>query len=121
MKILLITDQHFGARNDSQAYVNKYQKFYSKTVLPYIDKHKITNVIALGDTFDRRKGINYNSLEAAKKMWFDPLRERDVKMHMLVGNHDIYYKNTLRINSPQLLLGDYDNICLLYTSDAADE
>jgi len=113
MKILLITDQHFGARNDSQAYVNKYQKFYSKTVLPYIDKHKITNVIALGDTFDRRKGINYNSLEAAKKMWFDPLRDRDVKMHMLVGNHDIYYKNTLRINSPQLLLGDYDNITVV--------
>lgn len=113
MKILLITDQHFGARNDSQAYVNKYQKFYSKTVLPYIDKHKITNVIALGDTFDRRKGINYNSLEAAKKMWFDPLRERGVKMHMLVGNHDIYYKNTLRINSPQLLLGDYDNITVV--------
>lgn len=113
MKILLITDQHFGARNDSQAYVNKYQKFYSQTVLPYIDKHKITNVIALGDTFDRRKGINYNSLDAAKAMWFDPLRERDVKMHMLVGNHDIYYKNTLRINSPQLLLGDYDNITVV--------
>jgi DNA repair exonuclease SbcCD nuclease subunit len=113
MKILLITDQHFGARNDSQAYVNKYQKFYSKTVFPYIDKHKITNVIALGDTFDRRKGINYNSLDAAKAMWFNPLRERDVKMHMLVGNHDIYYKNTLRINSPQLLLGDYDNITVV--------
>jgi DNA repair exonuclease SbcCD nuclease subunit len=113
MKILLITDQHFGARNDSQVYVNKYQKFYSETVLPYIDKHKITQIIALGDTFDRRKAINFNSLQAAKDMWFDPLRERDVKMHMLVGNHDIYYKNTLRINSPQLLLGDYDNITVV--------
>lgn len=113
MKILLITDQHFGARNDSQVYVNKYQKFYSETVLPYIDKHKITQVIALGDTFDRRKAINFNSLQAAKDMWFDPLRERDVKMHMLVGNHDIYYKNTLRINSPKLLLGDYDNITVV--------
>lgn len=113
MRILLITDQHFGVRNDSQAYVNKYQKFYSNTVLPYIDKHNITNVIALGDTFDRRKGINFNSLDAAKDMWFDPLRERGVQMHMLVGNHDIYYKNTLRINSPQLLLGDYDNITVV--------
>jgi DNA repair exonuclease SbcCD nuclease subunit len=113
MRILLITDQHFGARNDSQVYVNKYQKFYSETVLPYIDKHKITQVIALGDTFDRRKAINFNSLQAAKDMWFDPLRERDVKMHMLVGNHDIYFKNTLRINSPKLLLGDYDNITVV--------
>ena len=113
MKILLITDQHFGARNDSLVYVNKYKKFYSETVLPYIDKHKITQVIALGDTFDRRKYVNYSSLQAAKDMWFDPLRERDVKMHMLVGNHDIYYKNTLRTNSPELLLGDYPNITVV--------
>jgi DNA repair exonuclease SbcCD nuclease subunit len=113
MKILLITDQHFGARNDSQVYIDKYQKFYSETVLPYIDKHKITNVIALGDTFDRRKSVNFNSLQAAKDMWFNPLRDRNVNMHMLVGNHDIFYKNTLRINSPQLLLGDYDNITVV--------
>ena len=113
MKVLLITDQHFGARNDSLVYVNKYKKFYSETVLPYIDKHKITQVIALGDTFDRRKYVNYSSLQAAKDMWFDPLRERDVKMHMLVGNHDIYYKNTLRTNSPELLLGDYPNITVV--------
>lgn len=113
MKILLITDQHFGARNDSQVYIDKYKKFYSETVLPYIDKNKITNVIALGDTFDRRKTINFNSLQAAKDMWFDPLRDRGVHMDMLVGNHDIYYKNTLRISSPQLLLGDYDNITVV--------
>ena len=113
MKILLITDQHFGARNDSQVYIDKYKKFYSETVLPYIDKNKITNVIALGDTFDRRKSINFNSLQAAKDMWFDPLRDRVVHMDMLVGNHDIYYKNTLRISSPQLILGDYDNITVV--------
>tara|TARA_B100000085_G_C18515359_1_gene501425 strand:- start:712 stop:1494 length:783 start_codon:yes stop_codon:yes gene_type:complete len=29
---------------------------------------------------------------------------------MLTGNHDIYYKNTLRINAPRELLGEYGNI-----------
>ena len=43
-------------------------------------------------------------------MWFDPLEEMGIKMHMLVGNHDIYYKNTLRVNAPSELLGQYDNI-----------
>ena len=48
------------------------------------------------------------SLEAAKEMWFDPVKELGCKMTALIGNHDIYYKNTLRINSPEELLGGYD-------------
>ena len=110
MKLLLITDQHFGVRNDSPAYIEQYRKFYKDTVLPYIDKNKVTHIVNLGDTFDRRKTINFSSLDAAKEMWFDPIRERGIKMWMIVGNHDIYFKNTLKVNSPQLLLEDYPNI-----------
>jgi hypothetical protein len=79
-------------------------------VLPFIDAHQIDTVIALGDTFDKRRSINFMSLDSAKQMWFDPLMERGVQMHMLVGNHDIYYKNTLRVNAPSELLGEYNNI-----------
>ena len=110
MKILLITDQHFGVRNDNQSFIDHYKKFYGQVVLPYIDANDITTVIALGDTFDKRRSINFMSLEAAKDMWFDPLQKRGVRMHMLVGNHDIYYKNTLRVNAPSELLGEYNNI-----------
>ena len=110
MKILLITDQHFGVRNDNQHFLNHYKKFYSEVVIPFVDAHNINTVIALGDTFDKRRSINFMSLEAAKDMWFDPLAERNIRMHMLVGNHDIYYKNTLRINAPAELLLGYTNI-----------
>jgi len=110
MKILLITDQHFGVRNDNQSFIDHYRKFYKEVVLPFIDAHKIDTIICLGDTFDKRRSINFMSLEAAKEMWFDPLQERNVQMHMLVGNHDIYYKNTLRVNAPSELLEGYDNI-----------
>jgi DNA repair exonuclease SbcCD nuclease subunit len=110
MKILLITDQHFGVRNDNQSFIDHYRKFYKEVVLPFIDAHKIDTIICLGDTFDKRRSINFMSLESAKEMWFDPLQERNVQMHMLVGNHDIYYKNTLRVNAPSELLGEYKNI-----------
>ena len=110
MKVLLITDQHFGVRNDNQYFINHYQKFYNEIVLPYIDAYSIDTVIALGDTFDKRRSINFMSLDAAKEMWFNPLEKRGVRMHMLVGNHDIYYKNTLRVNAPGELLGQYGNI-----------
>ena len=114
MKVLLITDQHFGVRNDNLHYVERYRKFYTEKVLPTIDKEGITEVLCLGDTFDRRKGVNFASLEAAKDMWFRPLEERGVKMTMLIGNHDIYFKNTLRVNSPELLLGEFNNIEIIY-------
>ena len=110
MKILLITDQHFGVRNDNPHFLDHYKKFYGSVVLPFIDAYNIDTVIALGDTFDKRRSINFMSLDSAKQMWFDRLRERNVQMHMLVGNHDIYYKNTLRVNAPSELLGEYDNI-----------
>lgn len=110
MKILLITDQHFGVRNDNQSFINHYKKFYSEIVIPFIKVSKIDTVIALGDTFDKRRSINFMSLNEAKEMWFNPLEEMGVTMHMLTGNHDIYYKNTLRINAPRELLGEYGNI-----------
>ena len=110
MKVLLITDQHFGVRNDNIHFIEHYKKFYGKIVVPFIKASGIDTVLCLGDTFDKRRSINFMSLEAAKDMWFTPLEEMGVKMHMLVGNHDIYYKNTLRVNAPSELLGEYDNI-----------
>lgn len=110
MKLLLITDQHFGVRNDNLSFVEKYKQFYNSVVIPFITAYNIKHVISLGDTFDKRKSINFNSLDAAKDMWFTPLSELGVQLHMLVGNHDIYFKNTLRINAPRQLLGEYSNI-----------
>ena len=112
MKILLITDQHFGVRNDNQSINNLYKKFYNEIVVPFIKVSNIECVIALGDTFDKRRSINFMSLNEAKEMWFNPLEQMGVRMHMLTGNHDIYYKNTLRVNAPRELLGEYGNIVI---------
>ena len=43
-------------------------------------------------------------------MFFDPLKENNIKTHMIVGNHDTVYKNTNELNSIYLLLQEYDNI-----------
>ncbi len=110
MKILLITDQHFGVRNDNQHFIAHYKKFYGEIVIPFLRASKIKTIINLGDTFDRRRYVNFMSLDEAKQMWFDPINELGCHMTMLIGNHDIYYKNTLRINAPNELLGEYDNI-----------
>lgn len=110
MKVAIITDQHFGARNDSIAFLDFYQKFYDDTFFPCLDAAGINNLLILGDTFDRRKYVNFYALDRAKKMFFDKLEERGIRVHMLAGNHDTYYKNTNDVNSPDLLLREYNNI-----------
>jgi DNA repair exonuclease SbcCD nuclease subunit len=110
MKVAIITDQHFGARNDSIAFLDFFQKFYENTFFPALDSASINTVLVLGDTFDRRKYVNFYALDRAKKMFFDKLEERGITVYMLAGNHDTYFKNTNEINSPDLLLAEYSNI-----------
>ena len=110
MKIAIITDQHFGARNDSIHFLDFYEKFYKETFFPTLLKEDIKTILILGDTFDRRKYVNFFSLKRAKQMFFDPLYALDIQVHMLAGNHDTYFKNTNDVNSADLLLGEYDNI-----------
>ncbi len=115
MKVAIITDQHFGARNDSTVFLDFFQKFYDNVFFPTIEQHKITTVLVLGDTFDRRKYVNFYALQRAKEMFFDKLAEKNIQVHMLAGNHDTYYKNTNDVNSPDLLLREYDNINVIDT------
>jgi DNA repair exonuclease SbcCD nuclease subunit len=109
-KIAIITDTHWGVRNDSLVFIEFFEKFYTNVFLPTLDERGIDTVLMLGDTFDRRKYTNHVSLHHAKRIFFDPLEERGIRIHMIVGNHDTAYKNTNDVNSPDLLLREYNNI-----------
>lgn len=110
MKIAIVTDTHYGARGDSASFSNFFAKFYSDVFFPYLDEHNITTVLHLGDVFDRRKYINFASLKHCKEYFFDQLAKRSIKTHIIAGNHDTFFKNTNEVNSPNLLLGEYENI-----------
>ena len=108
MKIAIITDTHYGARKGSTHLHNYFQLFYDNIFFPTLEKENIDTIIHMGDVFDSRKSIDYQSLEWAKQVVFEPLRK--YKVYAITGNHDCYYKNTNHVNSPELLLNDYSNI-----------
>lgn len=110
MKVAIITDQHFGMRKGSQIFHNFIGKFYKDVFFPTLEEEGIYNVIDLGDTFDNRKSIDFWSLEWAKKNYYDILKQHNVKVHTVIGNHTAYYKNTNKINTVELLLEDYHNV-----------
>jgi DNA repair exonuclease SbcCD nuclease subunit len=113
MQIAIITDQHFGARNDSIHFLDYYQKFYDETFFPTLEERGINTVLILGDTFDRRKYVNFYSYKRSREMFFDKLADNDIKVFMLAGNHDTYFKNTNEVNSVRLLLQEYTNITVI--------
>lgn len=108
MKVAIITDTHYGARKGSKYLHDHFELFYKNIFFPSLKKYGVETVIHMGDAFDSRKSIDYQSLEWAKRVVFDPLKKYDV--HMIIGNHDTYYKNTNSVNSPELLLQTYPNI-----------
>ncbi len=110
MKVAIITDQHFGARNDSVNFLDYYEKFYRDIFFPKLKQEGIKTLLILGDTFDRRKYVNFYTLKRTKEMFFDVLHEEGIEVHMLAGNHDTYFKNTNDVNSVELLLQEYGNV-----------
>jgi len=109
MKIAIITDMHIGVRGDSQVFLNHQKSFFENVFFPEIDRQDIRVVLNLGDTFDRRKYINYFTLKYARDFLFDELQKRKIEYHMVAGNHDTYFTNTNEVNSMDLLLQEYDN------------
>jgi len=99
-------------RGDSIPFHNLYRKFYQEIFFPYLIQNNIDTVFQLGDLFDRRKYIGFQTLALSRKYFFDPMQEANIKLSVLLGNHDITFKNTLEVNSPQLLLNEYNNITI---------
>jgi len=112
MNAAIITDQHLDGRKGSQAFWDFFMKFYNEIFFPTLEKNNIKILFDLGDTFDNRKNIDFAAWSRIKTQYYDRLQELGVQVHMIVGNHTAYYKNTNRINTPSLLLNSYDNITI---------
>ena len=110
MKLCILGDTHFGARGDSLDFHRYFEKFYNEVLFPYLKANDIEVIFQLGDLFDRRKYINFNSLHLCRQYFFDRCEILGIKVYTLLGNHDIAYKNTLKVNSTGLLLNEYNNV-----------
>jgi DNA repair exonuclease SbcCD nuclease subunit len=110
MKVAVITDTHYGARKGSKYLHDFFKKFYDDIFFPTLERENIKTVIHMGDAFDNRRSIDLQSLEWAKQVVFNRIAEMGITLHMIVGNHDTYFKNTNSVNSVGLLLKEYGNI-----------
>ncbi len=109
MKIAILNDTHCGIRNSSDIFLDNAAKFYGETFFPYLKEHDIKQIVHLGDYYDNRKAINIKCLNHNRKHFLEPLRDLGIRMDIIPGNHDTYYKDTNNPNSLKELLGFFIN------------
>jgi len=112
LKLAIINDTHFGARNDNQLFLDQSFQFFEEQFFPYCLENGITKVLHLGDFLDRRKFVNFNTLAQVRSRFISKLKEHGIEVHCILGNHDTYYRNTNRINSIRELFSDMENFYL---------
>jgi DNA repair exonuclease SbcCD nuclease subunit len=109
-KIVILGDPHFGLRNNSKYFLNKQLEFFETIFFPYIESNKLKELIILGDTFDNRRTIDISILNIFNEKFFRILEHLNVNTKIIIGNHDIFYKDTTEINSVKYLEKQFKNI-----------
>jgi DNA repair exonuclease SbcCD nuclease subunit len=104
VKIALISDTHYGVRNDHPAFLDNTKSFLDNVFFPYIDNNNVECIIHPGDLVDRRKYININTARRLRQDFLDPIYHRGLPLDIIAGNHDTYYKNTNEVNSLSTLV-----------------
>ena len=108
MKIAILNDTHFGVRNDSEAFRDYQLKFFDNIFFPYLKEHNIKTLVHLGDVVDRRKFINFETATTFKRYFWDKLWQDKIDTHIIIGNHDTYFKNTNAVNAIENLYTSFD-------------
>ena len=105
--IILLSDVHLGVRNASIEWIENIKDYFNRFFIPYIktivdkeaDGYKAVLVIA-GDFFDHRQCIDINVMNVGA----DIMQQVSsiIETFMVIGNHDIYKKEDIDVNSLRL-------------------
>lgn len=111
-KIAIITDLHFGVSNFSKPIFEEQMKFFEKQFFPYILENDIKNVLCCADFFHSREKIDWYILDQIRERFFEWFENNNVIFHCIVGNHDTYFKSTIKQNSLSKTAENYKNVII---------
>lgn len=112
-KIIILGDMHIGARSASTVVMEHQLKFYEDQLFPYMEKNGIKTILQLGDLLDTRKFSNHLILHSWRERFFSYMENHNISFITLLGNHDIFFRNTLDVNSVSLFVGHHDNVTIV--------
>lgn len=98
-RIWIIGDIHLGVRASSAEWFEISKIYFENYLIPLLEKHYRPGdiILQLGDLFENRQTINLKFNSFAIEI-FERLG-KILPVHMICGNHDIYFKNTNDVTS----------------------
>lgn len=115
MRYAIVTDTHAGVRNDAKAFADYQDRFWINTFFPTCKKNGIKKIKHLGDFFDKRQHLTIKTMENVKNTFCRLLDEYDMTMDLIVGNHDVLYRNTNEANSVGNFFHGYPRVNVITT------
>ena len=113
MTNVIITDTHFGAKQNSITWFNSQSDFIYKQLIPSIKRISGgVRLIHMGDVFDSRASISVYIAKKVRKI-FEDLAEVCEEVIIIAGNHDFYSPNTDEYDSLSLTLENIDRVRLV--------
>lgn len=100
-RAFIISDSHFGARSNSNEWLELILKYFYEDFLPTVRKEYRKGDILLhcGDFFDNRQSVNLSVLHEAIRLMEEFSNIFEDGVYMMVGNHDIFRKTSNDITS----------------------
>lgn len=111
-KIWFISDLHFGIRSNSLEWLQIQKDYFNNWLIPLLKKEmqKDDILFVLGDVFDNRQSLNLLVLNTVLEI-FEEIA-KIIPIHIILGNHDTFRKNSNDINSVKIL--QYINNVIVY-------
>ena len=109
---VLLTDTHFGVKQNSLTWLNSQKQFIYEQFIPYLKRLKEPfEILHLGDVFDSRSSISTLIATEVVKIFKDLSNIPNLNRILIIaGNHDFYSPNSDEIDSINLLLSNIDKI-----------
>jgi 3',5'-cyclic AMP phosphodiesterase CpdA len=106
LKIAIISDTHFGARNDNQNIHDYFYKFYDDVFFPtLVENGELLPVFiwVMLQTVGSSSALKLPMI--LERKFINRFSELGIDLHIIIGNHDTFYKNTNEVNSMEELVG----------------
>lgn len=118
MKCLLVSDIHLGVLHNDDIWLSQSIKLFQQIIDECI-KRNVYSLCILGDFFHDRKNLFMKTMNTAYKI-ADMLRENNIHVVYLKGNHDVFYKTENSVSSLQIF-NEYPNIEIINESTVIDD